>query len=201
MLLLLGSTLVGLWFWRSNAEPPARGIVDYSTFHAWLTEDKVDSVLINGPVIDGLLKAPERSSSLTSKAFRTIRPDGDEALVPLLLDKEVQIRATTEQQPLLIELLMSLLPWVLVIGIALWLSRRTQKMMASGGPLAGILKSKSRKFEKDTAVGVTFDDVAGLKAAKRDLQEVFMVSVPSAHEGCANYYLVQFKFRRIRKSL
>jgi cell division protease FtsH len=40
-----------------------------------------------------------------------------------------------------------------------------------GGPLSGFLK-RGRKFEKATTPGVTFDDVAGLAAAKRDLGEL-----------------------------
>jgi cell division protease FtsH len=35
-----------------------------------------------------------------------------------------------------------------------------------------VLKNKSRKFERSASVNVTFEDVAGLKAAKQDLQEI-----------------------------
>ena len=35
-----------------------------------------------------------------------------------------------------------------------------------------MIKNQSRKFDKATSVNVTFDDIAGLKAAKRDLQEI-----------------------------
>ena len=45
-------------------------------------------------------------------------------------------------------------------------------MLGSGNPFAGLVKNQSRKFDKTTSVNVTFDDIAGLKAAKRDLQEV-----------------------------
>jgi cell division protease FtsH len=34
------------------------------------------------------------------------------------------------------------------------------------------MKNQSRKFDKATSVNVTFDDIAGLKAAKSDLQEI-----------------------------
>jgi cell division protease FtsH len=52
-----------------------------------------------------------------------------------------------------------------------FLSRRFQRM-AGGNPLGGMLKSRGRRFEKNTKVDVTFDDVAGLKAAKQDLEEI-----------------------------
>ena len=37
---------------------------------------------------------------------------------------------------------------------------------------AACMKNQSRKFDKATSVNVTFEDIAGLKAAKRDLQEM-----------------------------
>jgi len=67
---------------------------------------------------------------------------------------------------------LSLLPWVLLIGLWIWLSRRAQRMMSGAGPLGGILKQRSRKFDPTKKVSVTFEDVAGLKSAKRDLQEI-----------------------------
>src|SRR5690606_5407831 len=66
----------------------------------------------------------------------------------------------------------TLLPWVLIIGIWIWLSRRAQRMMGSGGPLSGVLKGRTRRFEKESQVPVRFDDVAGLQSAKRDLEEI-----------------------------
>ncbi len=172
MLLMLAAMLVGMWFWRSSVEQSGHPAVDYSTFYDWVEADKVDSVVMRGARLDGTLKAPESIDGRSTKVFHTIRPPDDEALLPLLRKKSVDISVRSEDQPFAVQLVLSLLPWVLIIGVWVWLSRRTQKMMAGGGPLGGILKSKSRKFEKTAAVGVTFEDVAGLKSAKRDLQEV-----------------------------
>jgi cell division protease FtsH len=69
-------------------------------------------------------------------------------------------------------MLFTLLPWALIIGVWLWMSRRAQGMMGMGGPLAGFMKNRSRQFDKATSVNVTFEDIAGLKAAKGDLQEI-----------------------------
>src|SRR5690606_3979484 len=57
------------------------------------------------------------------------------------------------------------------IGAWVWLSRRAQSMMGTGGPF-GMLKARTRRFEKEGKVSVKFDDVAGLKSAKQDLQEI-----------------------------
>ena len=65
------------------------------------------------------------------------------------------------------------LPWVLIIGVWLWLSRRAQQMMvAGGGPLGAFLK-RGKKFEKATA---SRRDVRRMsracRRAKRDLAEI-----------------------------
>ena len=76
------------------------------------------------------------------------------------------------QQSFLVQVLLSLLPWALIIGLVIWTSRRAKTMLGSGNPFSGLLKNQSRKFDKATSVNVTFEDIAGLKAAKSDLQEI-----------------------------
>jgi ATP-dependent Zn protease len=44
--------------------------------------------------------------------------------------------------------------------------------VAGRGPLAGILKGGSRRFDKEAQLTVRFEDVAGLGAPKRDLEEI-----------------------------
>ena len=173
MLLVLAAMLAGMWFWRSSMEETGQPVVDYSVFYDWAEEGKVESVVIRGSRVDGTLKTQQQVQGGQTKVFRTVRPMDDEALLPTLREKNVKISVKTEDQPFAIQLLLGLLPWVLIIGVWIWISRRAQKMMTGGaGPLGGILKSKSRKFEKSTAVKTTFEDVAGLKSAKRDLQEI-----------------------------
>ena len=172
MLVMLAVMLTGMWLWRSNAKDGTHSVVDYSVFYVWVEAAKIESVVFEGARLQGKLRAPETVKGQSVSTFHTIRPDRDDALLPLLRSKGVRIRVDSEQRPFAIQLLMNVLPWLLIIGVWVWMSRNAQKMMAGGGPLAGILKTKNRKFEKSAAVGVTFDDVAGLTAAKRDLMEI-----------------------------
>src|SRR5207302_4601546 len=75
------------------------------------------------------------------------------------------------ESPALVRILLGLLPWVLIIGVWMWLSRRAQQMMVAGGGPLGAFTKRGKKFEK-TAETKTFADVAGLAAAKRDLEEI-----------------------------
>ncbi len=171
-LIVLAVMLLGIWYWRAAHQATQHPAVDYSAFYAWVETDKVEAVVLQGLVVDGSLKQPEMIGAVKTKTFQTLRPGGDEALLPLLRQKHVRIEVKTEEQPFAVQLILSLLPWLVIIGGWLWISRRAQSMMIGAGSLGGILKTKSHKFEKTSTPNVTFDDVAGLNSAKRDLQEV-----------------------------
>jgi len=171
--LLLCGLLLGVWLWRATLESAAHPMVDYSVFRGWVEGGKVALVVISGPVLDVELEEAASAAGRVTKYFRTARPDGDEALVPLLLDKKVRIRVTPDEQDGVVPMLVAFLPWIVLIAISIWASQRAQKMLVPGGEAAGgLLKRKPRKYEKNLAVDVTFEDVAGLQSAKRDLQEV-----------------------------
>ena len=164
--------LVGTWAWRTflNEAPPAP--IAYSQFYALLTDGKVQSVAMSGEALDVTLKSSETVAGRAVQTVHTTAAPNDPALLPLLRQKGVQINVKSQQQSFPVQLLLTLLPWALIIGFWVWTSRRAKTMLGSGNPFGGMLKNQSRKFDKATSVNVTFDDIAGLKAAKRDLQEV-----------------------------
>jgi cell division protease FtsH len=172
--LLLALILASLWIWSVSLSSALQSpSVDYSVFYGWLQAGKVSAVVLQEHELEFTLLEPEpMGRGEPHRSFRTVRPEGDPALLPALHDKHVQLRAVREEEPFGSQLLIGVLPWALLIGASIWASRRTQQTMMAGGAVGGLLKSKSRKFEKSTAVNVTFDDVAGLASAKRDLQEV-----------------------------
>ncbi|HVZ35381.1 MAG TPA: ATP-dependent zinc metalloprotease FtsH, partial [Polyangiaceae bacterium] len=133
-----------------------------------------------GENIVGQLKQPETrqvsgpsgQKSQSYQSFQSLRPESDPELLPALRKSHVTIRVRSQDQPLPVQILATILPWVLIIGVWVWLSRRAQQMMVGGGPLASVLKGRSRRFDRQASVRVSFKDVAGLKAAKQDLKEV-----------------------------
>jgi cell division protease FtsH len=169
---VLAATLVGMWLARARTEEAHAPEIDYSAFYGYLTGGKVSSVVIEGQSIEGKFKAKEKIESVEVQGFRATAPHQDDLLLPLLREKQVAIRVASEGQSFLMTALSGLLPLALMIGAWLWISRRAQRAMTPGGPMAGFLKGQTRKFEGTAQVGITFDDVAGLKGAKRDLQEI-----------------------------
>ncbi len=72
------------------------------------------------------------------------------------------------------DFILSLLPFVLIIGIWIYLMRR---MSGGGGPGGGgqifnIGKSKAKLFDEKTDTRTSFKDVAGLEGAKEEVQEI-----------------------------
>jgi len=170
--LLLAGLLSAFWFWRSSRETSVHPEIDYSTVYTWIDQGRVASVVMKGRSLEGKLSGPQMVEKQTVTSFHTLVPANDDSLVPLLRAKSVRIHVASEDQPFAIQLVMSLLPWVVIIGAWVWLSRRAQRVMvAGGGSLGGFLK-RGKRFEKAKSVGVTFADVAGAAAAKRDLEEV-----------------------------
>ncbi len=67
----------------------------------------------------------------------------------------------------------SILPFALLIVFWIWMMRRMSgRGDGGGGGIFGVGKSRAKMFDKDNAVKVTFDDVAGLAEAKVEIEEI-----------------------------
>jgi cell division protease FtsH len=171
--IILFVLLAAMWGWQLFGQNRgALPTINYSSFYELVEQGRVAAVTVSGQSVNGKLVDQEQVEGKSVHEFRTTLPtQEDPQLFPLLRDKKVNIQVKSEDQPFLVQTLVSFLPWILIIGGWLFLSRRMQRM-APGGPLSGILKSRPRRFEMKENVRVRFDDVAGLVAAKQDLQEI-----------------------------
>src|SRR5450432_2896686 len=171
---ILGVMLAGFALYKHfSGEADTQPHIAYTSFYQQLTDQKIESVTLRGQNVLGKFKAPTDVEGHKLSTFRSMVPEQeDRDLLPLLREKGVQVEVRSEEQPAGVQILISVLPLVLIIGVGMWLSRRAQTMMGPGGPLGNMLKGKSRRFEKEAEVSVKFDDVAGLKSAKQDLREI-----------------------------
>jgi cell division protease FtsH len=146
--------------------------ISYTDFYQLASDGKIESAAIKGQNVIGKLKEPQTVAGRSVSSFSTMLPaQEDRDLLPLLREKGVKIDVKSEEQPLLVQVLITLLPWVLILGAWAWLSRRAQGML-SKNPLSKMVRGPTRRYEHESQVRVRFEDVAGLKAAKQDLREI-----------------------------
>lgn len=139
--------------------------IPYSEFIQALEQDEIKSVEIRGLAVKGRYQGGDQSTG-----FSTQLPDfiGDDFL-KRLEGNSVEIRVQPNQNPVWVQVLAGFIPWLIFIALLVFFSRSLQSRM--GGGILNFSKSKARRFEK-TEGGPTYDDVAGLESAKRDLSDI-----------------------------
>ena len=71
------------------------------------------------------------------------------------------------------DFLISLLPFILIIAIWIFIMRRMSSSAGgAGGQIFNIGKSKAKLFDAKSDMKITFKDVAGLEGAKEEIQEI-----------------------------
>jgi cell division protease FtsH len=135
--------------------------ISFSQLLTEVDQGKVRDVVIQGPEIHGTFN--------DGRQFNTYAPN-DPNLVQRLYGKGVSItaRPQTENVPWFVQLLVSWLPFIALIGVWVFLSRQ---MQGAGGKALGFGKSRA-KMLTEAHGRVTFEDVAGVDEAKSDLQEI-----------------------------
>ena len=165
---------------RPQAKP-----ISYTQFKQDVSQGKVAKIRLKGNQVTGQFKQEKKEEAKKGgkkkaksqetappKEFKTYLPAiNDPSLMPLLEKNQVTIIAVPEGGSVWSEVLVGLLPWVLLIGLFVYLGRRMQKEMSAGGGVFRFGKSKAKKYMKGPS-DVTFKDVAGLENAKRDLMEI-----------------------------
>jgi cell division protease FtsH len=71
-----------------------------------------------------------------------------------------------------LEILEYILPFLLVIGVYLFIMRRMSGGAGPGGQIFNIGKSKAALYDAEDKIKITFSDVAGLEEAKEEVEEI-----------------------------
>jgi cell division protease FtsH len=136
--------------------------VSYSEFLDSVSQGQVDSVVIKQDKLSG--------QYTDGSQFESYAPD-DPALVQMLRDNKVKITARPpDRSPWYMQVLISWLPMVLLIGVWIFFMRQMQGG-GGGGKAFSFGKSKAKLLTQDQQK-VTFKDVAGVEEAKEELEEI-----------------------------
>ncbi len=179
--IILGVALIWALFF-GVPEPPTLNM-PYSTFLEQVRAGNVETVEMVGQRISGELVEPlepEGSTELNGgtlfsrepdevASFETVLPfEGDERLLPLLEEQNVVVRTAVDEPNVFLNLLLTLLPVLLFIGVIIFFMR--MQMRGQQGVFNfGRSRAKEHSMDRPT---VKFNDVAGADEAKRELVEV-----------------------------
>ncbi|MFW6329971.1 MAG: ATP-dependent zinc metalloprotease FtsH, partial [Alkalispirochaetaceae bacterium] len=160
LITILGMFLVMLF---GNTQQPTNQI-PYSQFLGYLSNGEVESVrIMDQREIQGTLKGVAGEG----RTFTTNIPYFDDQLVPMLRDEGVRFSG----QPQTVSpfrVLLEFLPWFIGFFFIWFMFRQVQ---GSGNRAFSFGKSRAKKYLED-GKKITFDDVAGQREAKYELQEV-----------------------------
>ena len=147
--------------------------LSYTTFREQVRAGNVEQVTIRDDRITGELTEPVEGvvngETVSDAEFVTFVPStGDESLLDLLEANEVELNAEPASQFSWGTILISVLPFLLLLGLGYMLFSR---MRSQGQGIFSMGKSRARLYEQGEDV-TTFEDVAGVEGAKAELQEI-----------------------------
>ena len=173
-----------LWTMFEPQRDGERQTVPYSLVEQQVRSGNVTDVTLTDTRIDANLKsaikvdrqdgslltgtAASTGSVETSHVRATLPPVENPQLLPLLADKGVTVNATSDNGSFLSTLIVTLLPFLLIVGLIFFMGRQMSRGQQN---VFGFGRSKARQHDPERPQ-VTFADVAGEEEAKRELTEV-----------------------------
>ena len=145
---------------------PAKSFT-YTGFVNEVTTNKVSTATITSAgTVSGKLRSGAAYTSQIPTALNNT------ALSPLLLQHNVEVTGTTPSTTSLWTILVDVLPFVAIIGVFIWLARRSRKHLAGGlGGIMGIGGSKVKVYDEERP-STRFIDIAGYEGSKTEVMEV-----------------------------
>ncbi len=136
--------------------------ISYSEFMNQVTANNVKTVTVKQNKITGTMGEGGQ--------FESYAPDNDMNMIQILRDHKVEITAMPpDKNPWYMQVLVSWLPMIILIGI--WIFFMRQMQGGGGGKAFSFGKSKAKLLTQDQHK-VTFKDVAGIEEAKEELEEI-----------------------------
>jgi cell division protease FtsH len=149
-------------FWPQSG--PSVSELSYSDFLSRVQAGEVSTAVIDpSGAVTGSLNGGGDYATQIPTALQ------DTNLSTELQDHNVQITGEAAPGTTLLSIIVSFLPFILLIGVYLYIGRRAQRQLAGG--IGGILGSRAKVFDAE-APSTRFSDVAGYEGAKQEISEV-----------------------------
>ncbi|MFA6472843.1 MAG: ATP-dependent metallopeptidase FtsH/Yme1/Tma family protein, partial [Candidatus Latescibacterota bacterium] len=164
--------LLGVFLWKQmNSQTSNYAKVSYTQFDNLVANKKITKIKIHE---GGSLEAKLSESMKLGKPGDTNNYEGvitqvgvfDQAFLKGLVSQGIEV--SIEAEKTWVNIMISFLPWVMILGLWLFFLRQMQ-----GGPKGVFSFGKSKaKLIAENSTKITFADVAGVNEAKEELQEI-----------------------------
>jgi len=149
-------------FSKFNVPTAPSNSLSYSEFIQRVEQKSVSEVQISGQNITG---------QGSSGKFQTYAPYNDPKLIDQLIVSGAKIDVKEpEGRSVFVDILVNTIPFLLIIGLWIYIMRQMQGGGGKGGPMS-FGKSKARMMTEDQ-IKITFADVAGCEEAKDEVFEM-----------------------------
>ena len=182
---LIAVMLVG-WSLMGNTE--IAQTTNWDSVKVMIEQGDVQKIdVINKETAEVYLKSDKLASYTEKKEYKDLPKQGPQfvfnigSLDYFQSDFENTITKYKQSVPLSFEtrrnmwtdLLTGILPWVLIIGVWMFIMRSMSRGQGGGqGGIFSVGKAKAQIFDKGSNVQITFKDVAGLEEAKVEVMEI-----------------------------
>ncbi len=176
------AVIVGMYFFNDR---PASKDVSWSEFQNYLQDNSISKIVVDNRA--NTLTAVVRKDSIKSvfkdnadkvgaepTIFVNIPPAGKFAdfYDKVKAEHNYNIDVRYESSTSMVDILVSILPFALIIGLWIFMMRRMSGGGGAGGGVFSVGKSKAQLYDKGSDLRVTFKDVAGLSEAKEEIEEI-----------------------------
>jgi cell division protease FtsH len=156
--------------WNQGAED-----ISITQFWSLVDNHQIVKLTVKDSMLEGQRRAAQGDEPGETGRFIVKYPPGaiDQKLIDRLTAECPDAQIAYEENPYFLTILISLIPWILILGF-LWFFVIRQLRSAGGGP-GGMLGSFGRSRHKVTSkehTNITFEDVAGIDEAKEEVTEI-----------------------------
>jgi cell division protease FtsH len=153
-------------FHSSTGGTPTQAL-SYTNFVSDVTANKISTAAIStSGSVTGQLRGGGAYVSQIPTALN------DSTLPTLLLGHKVQVTGTSPSTNPLLGLLSWIVPLLIIVGLFVWLARRSSKQLSGRlGGMMGFGKSKAKVYDEDRPK-TRFADIAGYEGSKAEVMEV-----------------------------
>ncbi len=177
--------LIGFYFFGQDKRTKE---ITWSDFQQYVSDNRIESITIfsnkdiaeakvRGESVNQVFK--DDAAKFLSNPFIIVKIPSTQGASDFIdsvkIENKYDIEVKFDKSSELLNILVSLLPFALLIIFWFWMMRRMQGGSGGMGGSGGIFnvgKSKAQLFDKEAGTKVNFNDVAGLSEAKEEVQEI-----------------------------